>query len=296
MTTHKRTMFILEQKYGNDGYAFWFKLLEVLGGTENHVFDTRNTEDMMFLVSKTRLNEDICLEILNLLSSLKAIDSDLWGSGLIWCQNFVDGVADVYKKRKREVPIKPSLRSPNQEFSGQKLNNHIVSGPETSSQPDFSNQPVTESTQRRGEESKEKERRGDPLPPNNYQIPDEEVELITQKIILWNKTFSEKGIIKKIPTDDINKRGILMELMEFTLEDHQKVYDFALSPRGWANERMRSNLTFKTVHKNFIDLLERANIPVFENSSDTKKDGFFVQHEDPTQFHYPQSHDESIGI
>ena len=26
-----RTIFILENRFGNDGYAFWFKLLEILG-------------------------------------------------------------------------------------------------------------------------------------------------------------------------------------------------------------------------------------------------------------------------
>ena len=31
---HGKTLFILEQKYGNDGYAFWFKLLEMLGGSD----------------------------------------------------------------------------------------------------------------------------------------------------------------------------------------------------------------------------------------------------------------------
>lgn len=34
-----RTIFILESKYGNDGYAFWFKLLEILGDTEGHYYD-----------------------------------------------------------------------------------------------------------------------------------------------------------------------------------------------------------------------------------------------------------------
>ena len=33
---HGQTMFILEQRWGNDGYAFWFKLLEMLGTTEGH--------------------------------------------------------------------------------------------------------------------------------------------------------------------------------------------------------------------------------------------------------------------
>jgi len=31
---HGKTMFILEEKFGNNGYAFWFKLLELLGKEE----------------------------------------------------------------------------------------------------------------------------------------------------------------------------------------------------------------------------------------------------------------------
>ncbi len=34
-----KTMFILEQKYGNNGYAFWFKLLELLGDAPGHFLD-----------------------------------------------------------------------------------------------------------------------------------------------------------------------------------------------------------------------------------------------------------------
>ena len=29
-----KTIFIIENNYGNDGYAFWFKLLELLGATD----------------------------------------------------------------------------------------------------------------------------------------------------------------------------------------------------------------------------------------------------------------------
>ncbi len=37
-----RTIFILENKFGNDGYAFWFKLLEILGESEG-IFLTLQT-------------------------------------------------------------------------------------------------------------------------------------------------------------------------------------------------------------------------------------------------------------
>ena len=50
---HGKTMFILEQKYGNDGYAFWFKLLELLGTTEGHFLHLENSADWEFLHPKT---------------------------------------------------------------------------------------------------------------------------------------------------------------------------------------------------------------------------------------------------
>ena len=109
--THGQTMFILEQRWGNDGYAFWFKLLEMLGTTEGHFLDIRNPATRAFLAAKTRLTEDKCYEILDLLSDLDAIDQELWKEyNVIWCQNFVDHLDHVYAKRKTETPTKPSFR------------------------------------------------------------------------------------------------------------------------------------------------------------------------------------------
>jgi len=105
----KQTLFILEQKYGNDGYAFWFKLLEMLGSTEGHVLDCRNPATWQFLQAKTRLSEDVCVEILKILAELNAIDSELWGEKQIWSQNFVDRISDVYRNRRVGTPAKPGF-------------------------------------------------------------------------------------------------------------------------------------------------------------------------------------------
>jgi hypothetical protein len=103
-------MFILEQKYGNDGYAFWFKLLELLGTTEGHFLHLENSADWEFLQAKTRLYGDKCREILDLLARLDAIDRELWESHrVVWSQNFVDGIAPVYRNRGVETPSKPSF-------------------------------------------------------------------------------------------------------------------------------------------------------------------------------------------
>lgn len=106
---HKSTMFIVEQKYGNNGYAFWFKLLEMLGDTEGHIIDCRNSAKWEFLQAKTRTPENTCIKLLDLLAKLEAIDSNLWKEKVIWSDNFITGIAEVYRNRRVEIPIKPSF-------------------------------------------------------------------------------------------------------------------------------------------------------------------------------------------
>lgn len=106
---HKQTMFILESRYGNDGYAFWFKLLEMLGNTEGHVIDCRNEVTQEFLQAKTRLTWSTCHEILDLLAKLQAIDLELWSEKIVWSDNFICRVTDVYKNRRVEIPTKPDF-------------------------------------------------------------------------------------------------------------------------------------------------------------------------------------------
>jgi len=106
---HKTTIFVLEQKYGNNGYAFWFKILELLASSEGHYYDCRKPHLWEFLQAKTRLSEDLCNELLDLLAKLEAIDPKLWSKRIIWSDNFVAGIADVYKNRRVEMPSKPDF-------------------------------------------------------------------------------------------------------------------------------------------------------------------------------------------
>jgi hypothetical protein len=105
--THGRTMFTLERKYGIQGYGFWFKLLEVLGNTEGHFIDAEDLATMKYLQAQTYTDEETCLEILNLLSTLDAIDPKLWKQNLIWSDNFVSGLAPCYRNRNIVIPVRP---------------------------------------------------------------------------------------------------------------------------------------------------------------------------------------------
>ena len=117
--TGKKTVATLEAKYGNDGYAFWFKLLELLGSRQGLFIDCNDESEWLFLVAKTRVDEVSAAKILDTLSRLGAIDPELWQNRIIWVQNLVNRLEDVYKKRKQELPARPepshSFRSENPE-------------------------------------------------------------------------------------------------------------------------------------------------------------------------------------
>lgn len=107
----KKTLFIIEKKYKNDGYAFWFKLLELLGSSYGHYFDLNDKGNMEFLIAKTHLPAETCMDILNLLKDLEAIDEDLWKNKIVWCQNFVDRLSFLYSKREGGLPDRPVFKA-----------------------------------------------------------------------------------------------------------------------------------------------------------------------------------------
>lgn len=117
--THGRTIFTLEQRYGIAGYAFWFKLLELLGNTEGHFLDLKDGPTIQYLQAYTHTDEKICPETLDLLANLGAIDKDLWREKIVWSQGFVDALAELYARRKVALPTKASIlaeKNPNREI------------------------------------------------------------------------------------------------------------------------------------------------------------------------------------
>lgn len=94
-----KTLFVLESQFGNDGYAVWFKTLETLGNSHNHFIDCRNESDWLFMLAKMKVSEDTANGILKLLSNLGAIDSFLWENKIIYSENFINNLQDVYDRR-----------------------------------------------------------------------------------------------------------------------------------------------------------------------------------------------------
>jgi hypothetical protein len=108
MAHHGITMEIIEGKFGNNGFAFWFKLLEILSVSEDHFLDLKNIARWEFLQVKTKLDGITTENLLSLLAKLQAIDQTLWEKDrIVWSQNFVDNLKPAYDNRKRPLPQKP---------------------------------------------------------------------------------------------------------------------------------------------------------------------------------------------
>ena len=102
-----KTLFILKSRFGNDGYAFWFQLLELLCRQENHFYDFSTDTAWQYLLARTGVDAITGTEILQLLASLGKIDTEMWGRKIIWCDKLVNNVELAYKKRGRSVPERP---------------------------------------------------------------------------------------------------------------------------------------------------------------------------------------------
>jgi hypothetical protein len=108
-TQHGKTIYILESKWGNDGYAAWFKILERLGATDNHVIDCRDPGTWCYLAAYCKIPENILSDILDTLASLETIDPSFWRKKLIFCQRFIENVSFAYSKRVDSLPSKEKL-------------------------------------------------------------------------------------------------------------------------------------------------------------------------------------------
>lgn len=106
---HKKTLYILENKYGNDGYATWFKLLELLGKNANHYIDFNNPATQEWIIAYCRLTRDKFYEILETLLVLGNIDKDLWKKNIIFSHQFIEEIESLYDRRNTDIMGKKDI-------------------------------------------------------------------------------------------------------------------------------------------------------------------------------------------
>ena len=106
---HGKTLAILQKRYGNDGYAAWFKILEQLGSCDGHYIDCNDDYTWEFLASEILIEPELLQKIVDLIAKLGAIDVGFWSERIIWSENFVKRISDAYRNRVSEIPVRPDF-------------------------------------------------------------------------------------------------------------------------------------------------------------------------------------------
>ncbi|MCJ7669546.1 MAG: DUF4373 domain-containing protein [Dehalococcoidia bacterium] len=195
------TITALEGQFGNDGYAFWFKLLEHLASSEGHYIDCGNTKKWQLILARARVKHETGVEMMKLLVEMGAIDRGLWAQGIIWCQNLVDNVAEVYQNRRRPIPLRPvvmPVSTPNnpkgkKEFLPVVMPLLQVTTVDNSITTPINSITTPESTQSKVEYSKEKESK---VEKSREEERKEEVSLSLEQVIeVYEKNICLPGTI-----------------------------------------------------------------------------------------------------
>lgn len=107
-----KSMHYIEQRYGNDGFATWIKILRALAVTNYHFLDVSDEAELMFLSSKCNIKENILIDIINDLCKLGEIDQELWqNEKIIFSQKFISSIEDAYKNRVNKCINLKSLKN-----------------------------------------------------------------------------------------------------------------------------------------------------------------------------------------
>lgn len=115
-TEHGKTLSVLEGRWGNNGYAFFFKLLEVLCCSDGLYLEL-NDINKNYLLSITHIDETTLINIINSLVEMGKIDRELWeNQRVIWYENLVDSL-DPYRdysganrpQKPQKQPVRESI-------------------------------------------------------------------------------------------------------------------------------------------------------------------------------------------
>jgi predicted transcriptional regulator len=95
------TIKALEHLYGNDGYAVWFKLLEILGfnSQNDYTYIAKSKQQCDYLLEKFNIDGKLLSKILNTLCDLNAIDKDKWkNQRILYVPNLINNIQKIKKK------------------------------------------------------------------------------------------------------------------------------------------------------------------------------------------------------
>ena len=92
-----------ERKFGNDGYAMWYKLLEQMGNANNHYIDVNDEDYFLEVAEYCNVDVELFTEFMDWITSKNwnVFSKTLWEQKIIMSPSFSENLTeDMYKRRK----------------------------------------------------------------------------------------------------------------------------------------------------------------------------------------------------
>jgi hypothetical protein len=271
---HGKKMAYIRKKYGNDGYATWFIILEQLGSSDRHYLDLSSEIGVMYLETDCCVDQEKLFSIIEDLVKLGEFDQELWRERkILFNQKFVDSIHDAYSKRSSLPPTKHEI-----------LRRFGVSVPENDENSSDNSINGVKKPQIKEKEIKENKTKGgvgeksekdfSPSEKNENPMnshPDTKNDLPPPKD-LGNKNKSPK-----VPT--IQKQ---LEMMEKVILPHNTP-EFRQAWENWLRYKVEIRKTYKTEKtmqaalKKFADYPPTRGIKAIEDSISNQWTGVFPE-------------------
>ena len=218
-------MFIIEDKYGNNGFATWIKIIRSLATTNFHYLNLSDPSEKMFLSAKCKVSQSVLESIIDDLINLGEFDRELWDDfSILYSEKFIEGIKDAYSKRNNDPLSKEALLSHLLSLGVNKPSNSIPK-PSNVTLKEVSN-PQSKVKESKGEEKKEKEIKIEEFTNRNYK-PDFDKLFIKIKARIHQGWITE--VFEQRKKDSGNCEKTITEYMEKTLK--QSLYEFCYSSK-----------------------------------------------------------------
>ena len=225
---NSRTKFILERRWKNDGYAFWFKLLELLCGADGQYYDCWERLNWDYLISLTGVDSEMAEEILDTLAALNKIDRELWEKcRVVWIESLMTNLKSLYDKRAAK-PERPPITL----FPGRKWDKTDITGSEITKNDE--KEPETPKT---GEEKpKGRTRKPSALSATQLELFERFYSVYPKKV---DRGTAEKAWAKINPTPDEEMTARIIEAVKQSMKYDSRFRErqYTPAPASWLNAK-----------------------------------------------------------
>lgn len=223
-----RTKFILEKNWGNDGYAFWFKLLELLCAADGQYYDCWSKINWDYLTAVTGVSSETAEEILNTLADMDKVNKELWETcRVIWVESLMANLKSLYDKRT-SAPARPAITA----FPGRKWNNSDI----TASEIPKNEEKLPETPEPGEEKPKGRTRKTSILSAAQLALFNKFYEAYPKKV---DPGTAEKAWAKISPPPDEELTARIVEAIALSIKYDSRFRErqFTPAPASWLNAK-----------------------------------------------------------